>query len=236
MDAEDREPEIRIAPVPGEKMTVRSTGYGPGLAWTSHLRPGRREVSNWYDSPSRTLRETDEATVTRKVTLLERECFEVRTRTRKASEAGWSEESVEYFWVAEDGTHWIRPKNSANGTPDLADDSSWELQDGEDEGVDGFELSTDAPEEGSAVEVVDLGMGERTVRCLRETFYEECAGRKILYGGDAFVRPDGTTVYYRRLVSEDHGEYGGLEGAPEYELGGRRFRVWESALLVKEEG
>ena len=235
MDAEDHEPAITITPIPGEKMTVHSTGYGPGLAWTSHLRVGRREVSDWYSSPSRSLRESDEATVTRRVTLLGRECFEVRVKERKAGQTDWSEQSFEYFWIDDDGTHWIRPKGGVGGTPDLADDSAWELQD-EDEGVEESEVSTECPEEGSVVEVVDLRIGERTFRCLRDTFFDEYCDERILYGGDAFMRRDGTTVYYRRLISEDHSEYPGLEGAPEYELGGKRFRVWESVVLVEEEG
>ncbi len=114
MKPEKQEPEIRIKPVPDVSMTVRSTGYGVGLLWCSHLRVGRRQVTYWYDSPSRSLREISQSTVTRKVQLLGRECFEVGIKERQPGEQEWAEPHNEYFWVADDGTHWIWPKEKAS--------------------------------------------------------------------------------------------------------------------------
>lgn len=226
----ERAPKTAVESIPGASMTVRATGYGPGLAWTSHLRVGRREVTNWYDSPGGKLRETDESVVTRKVRLLGRDCFEVRARSRKAGETGPHEETAEYFFVDDAGTHWIRPKGE--GRPDLADAGAWEMQD-EEEGVSPVEISTERPEADSTLEVVDLTLDGETVRCLRETFYEVEQG-KVRYGGDVFRRDDGTSILYHRLLAEGMRGYDALAGAPEYELGGTTLRVWETVWLVEE--
>ncbi|MHC4202304.1 MAG: RNA polymerase sigma factor, partial [Planctomycetota bacterium] len=226
------EPDIKITPVPGESMTVRATGYGPGLAGTSHLRVGRGEVTNWYDSPSGELRETGEAVVTRTVRLLGRDCFEVRARSRKAGETEWSDPEFEYFFVDGAGTHWVKPKEGR--AADLADDGAWETWDHlEGEGVSPVEVSTERPEVNATVKVVDLAIGGETVRCLRETFFEVEGGR-VRYGGDVFRREDGTSILYYRLLAEGMKEYDALEGAREYELGDATLRVWETVLLVEE--
>jgi RNA polymerase sigma factor (sigma-70 family) len=222
------EPEIAFVPVPGASMGIHKTGFGTGILWCSHLRVGRSHLTRWYDSPQRSLESIARSTVTRTVRLLGRECFEVLIVEQKR--AGETKTSHEYFWVAEDGTHWIRPR--AEGEADLADDAAWELQD-EEEGVEPHEISTQAPPEDSTVEVVNLSVGGTTTRCLRETFVEQDPGYDGA-GGDAFYRADGTCIYYRRLLVEGAKEYDSLAGAPEYILKGKTYRVWYSVVLVAE--
>jgi hypothetical protein len=230
MAAAEVEPEISFASLPSVPMSVRSDGYGVGLLWCSHLRAGRREITHWFDSPARKLKEINESIVTRRVELLGRPCFEVQIREQAPGRLSWSGPKSEYFWVGPDGTHWVRPKK---GNAALDDSEAWELQDS-DEGVEPFEVSTESPAHDSAVEAVDLTVGDRRLRCLRETFFEYLDGA-FRYGGDAFRRQDGTTIYYRRLLAETSDKYPTLEGADEYEWKGVRFRVWESVLLAEED-
>ncbi|MBN1808027.1 MAG: hypothetical protein JW909_03100 [Planctomycetes bacterium] len=234
------EPEILIVPRSGESMSVASTGYGPGLYWCCHLREGRREVVHWFDSPLGRHYETSESLVTRRVRLLGRDCFEVWIREKAPSDADWRlPDRFEYFSLDHDDTHWIRPGDSDRYDlndgilPNLDEDDAWELQD-ENEGVRPHVLSTDAPPPNSRLEVVDLSIAGRTTRCLRETFFE--MENAHWYGGDAFRRADGTTVYYRRLLGDWSDELAALEGSPEYDWLGHRLLVWYSCLLVEEEG
>ena len=234
------EPDVAIRPCPGELMTVRRTGFGPGLYWSCHLRPGRREVVHWFDSPARKLYEISETIVTREVEILGLECFEVWIKERGPDEADWRlPDRFEYFHADGNGTHWVRPRDAdrydlADGIiPDFDDAGAWALQD-EAEGVAPHEISSDGPRENNVVEVVDLALGGRTFRCLREIFFE--MQRNHAYGGDVFRREDGTTVYYRRLLGEWSEEAMQLAGAPEYDWGERILRVWYSCVLVEEEG
>ena len=97
MDAAPVEPVIDIQPIAGAHMSVRSDGYGVGLLWCSHLRVGRREITHWFDSPTRKLREINESVVTQKVVLLGRECFEVQIRECRPIDQEWSASRSEYL-------------------------------------------------------------------------------------------------------------------------------------------
>jgi hypothetical protein len=228
----ERLPEINITPVEHAEMTITVDGYGPGLLWTSHLRVGRCEVTHWYEPRKGGLKEINESTVTRTVAILGKECFEVRIRGKEPNDVEWTSEDFEYFYVDDDGTHWIRLKD--DHPADFAKDDSWEIQD-DDEGVSPRVLTTERPEASSKLEVVNLTMGGDTQRCLRQMFYEKEPGWEAT-GGDLYRREDGTPILYYRLLGESARGFDLLPGMPEYSMDGTRFRVWETVLLVKETG